>query len=65
MWRHRGLRGLGRYLRRLGWRMPTGWLVLLLGAPPATYAGAALNGTIDDPIPFSPWYTLVPGWPPC
>jgi membrane protease YdiL (CAAX protease family) len=49
VWRRYGVRGLGRYLRRLGWwRMPTAWWLLLLGIPAVTYAGAALNGTGDD-----------------
>ncbi len=62
VWRYYGLKGLGRFFRRLTlWRMPLGWwLYLLLGFPAITYLGAALNGTISDPFPFSPWYQVFP-----
>jgi membrane protease YdiL (CAAX protease family) len=62
VWRHYGLRGLGRYLRRLTlWRMPAGWWVLLvIGIPAVKYVGAALNGRLGEPFPFSPWYAVLP-----
>lgn len=58
--RHYGLKGLGRYFRRLTlWRMPLGWWAfLVLGIPAANYLGAAIQGTLGDPFPFSPWYTV-------
>lgn len=36
------------------------WLFLLLGVPALEYAGAALNGTLREPFPFLPWYTVIP-----
>jgi membrane protease YdiL (CAAX protease family) len=62
VWRHFGLRGLARFLRRLTlWRMPVAWWALLvIGIPAVKYLGAALNGHLSDPFPFSPWYTLLP-----
>jgi hypothetical protein len=39
----------------IGW-----WLVLLIGIPAVKHLGAAINGTMDDPFTFSPWYALVP-----
>jgi len=62
VWRYYGLKGLGSFFRRLTlWRMPlVWWLYLLLGIPAITYIGAALNGTISDPFPFSPWYQVFP-----
>ena len=47
---HSGLRGLQRYLARLGlWRGPWIWWVFLLVAIPAIYfAGAALKGGLGD-----------------
>lgn len=62
VWHHYGLRGLGRYLRRLTmWRMPLPWWVfLVVGIPVLFYAGAAFTGTIADPFPFSPWYEVLP-----
>jgi membrane protease YdiL (CAAX protease family) len=64
VWRHYGLAGLGRYLSRLTlWRMPWGWWAfLLLGIPALFYVGAALNGTLTDPFPFTPWYTILPAF---
>jgi membrane protease YdiL (CAAX protease family) len=35
-------------------------LFLLLGIPAIVYLSAALNGTISDPFPFSPWYQVFP-----
>lgn len=60
--RHFGIRGLGRFLRRLTlWRMSaTWWLVLLVGVPAVFYAGAAINGTLGDPFPFTPWFAVLP-----
>jgi len=62
VWRHYGLKGLGRFFRRLTlWRMPgVWWLLLLVGIPAVKYLGAALNGTLGEPFPFSPWYDLLP-----
>ena len=62
VWRTYGLKGLGSFFRRLTlWRMPlVWWLFLLLGIPAIKYLGAALNGTISDPFPFSPWYQVLP-----
>jgi len=62
VWRNYGLKGLGSFFRRLTlWRMPlVWWLFLLLGIPAIKYLGAALNGTISDPFPFSPWYLVFP-----
>jgi membrane protease YdiL (CAAX protease family) len=63
VWRSYGLKGLGSFFRRLTlWRMPlVWWLFLLLGIPAIFYLAAALNGTISDPFPFSPWYLVFPG----
>jgi membrane protease YdiL (CAAX protease family) len=62
VWRHYGLKGLGSFFRRLTlWRMPlVWWLFLLLGIPALAYLAAALNGTISDPFPYSPWYLVFP-----
>lgn len=62
VWRHYGLAGLGSYLRRLSlWRMPAvWWIYLVLGIPMIFYVGAAIKGTLGEPFPFSPWYTLLP-----
>ena len=62
VWRHYGIEGLGRYLKRLGlWRMPASWWAfLILGVPAVFYAGAAVKGTLADPFPFTPWYSVVP-----
>jgi uncharacterized protein len=62
VWRHYGLAGLGSFLRRFGlWRMsPVWWLVLIVGMPAVFYAGAAINGTLDKPFPFSPWHSVLP-----
>lgn len=62
VWRSYGLKGLGSFFRRLTlWRMPlVWWLYLLLGIPAINYLGAALNGTISDPFPYSPWYLVFP-----
>ena len=60
--RHYGIRGLGRFFRRLTlWRMSaTWWLLLLVGMPAVFYAGAAIKGTLGDPFPFAPWYSVLP-----
>ncbi len=59
---HFGIRGLGRFLQRLTlWRMPAiWWLLLLVGIPAVFYAGAAIKGTLGDPFPFTPWYSVLP-----
>lgn len=62
VWKHYGVRGLASYFRRLTlWRMPAAWwATLVLAAPVLSYAGAAIKGTISDPLPFSPWYAVLP-----
>lgn len=62
VWRHYGVKELGSFFKRVTlWRMPIGWWAfLLLGIPAVKYLGAAINGTIGDPFPVSPWYTLLP-----
>ena len=62
VWRSYGLKGLGSFFRRLTlWRMPrVWWLYLVLGIPVIAYLSAALNGTISDPLPFSPWTQVFP-----
>jgi membrane protease YdiL (CAAX protease family) len=62
VWRHYGVNGLGRFFRRLTiWRMPKVWWVyLIVGIPMIGYLAAALNGTISDPFPFSPWHLVFP-----
>lgn len=62
VWRYYGLSGLGSFFSRVTlWRMPIGWWAfLLLGIPAVKYLGAAINGTISDPFPFSPWYKVLP-----
>jgi membrane protease YdiL (CAAX protease family) len=62
IWRHYGLKGLGSFFRRLFlWRASIQWwLFLLLGIPVIVYAAAAIKGTINDPFPFLPWYTVFP-----
>jgi membrane protease YdiL (CAAX protease family) len=62
VWRHYGLRGLASYFRRLTlWRMPVAWWAfLVLGIPAVFYAGAAIEGTLTDLFPFSPWYSVLP-----
>ena len=59
---HDGLKGLGSFFRRLTlWRAPLAWwLFLILGIPAIVYAGAAINGTLGDPFPFSPWALVLP-----
>ena len=62
VWRCYGLKGLGSFFRRLTlWRMPrVWWLFLVVIIPVIVYLGAALNGTFDDPFPFSPWTKVFP-----
>jgi uncharacterized protein len=62
VWRHYGLSGLGSFFRRLMfWRAPIQWwMFLLLGIPAIIYAAAAINGTINEPFRFSPWYMVFP-----
>jgi membrane protease YdiL (CAAX protease family) len=62
VWRTYGLKGLGSFFRRLTlWRMPSSWwLFLVVGIPIIAYLSAALNGTINDPFPYSPWYQIFP-----
>ncbi len=62
IWRYYGIRGLGSYFRRLTlWRMPLAWwLFLLFGIPGLFYLAAVIAGTIADPFPYIPWYTVLP-----
>ncbi|MBP2030745.1 membrane protease YdiL (CAAX protease family) [Methanohalophilus levihalophilus] len=62
VWRYYGTQGLRSFFRRLTlWRMPgVWWLFLIVGFPAIIYLGAAINGTISDPFPFSPWYQVLP-----
>ena len=62
VWWYHGLEGLVSFLRRLTlWRAPLRWwLFLILGIPAIVYAGAAINGTLGDPIPFSSWTAALP-----
>lgn len=62
VWQKYGVKGLGSFFRRLTlWRAPASWwLFLFLGIPAVVYLGAALNGTISDPSPFSPWTQVFP-----
>lgn len=62
IWWHYGLKGLGQFFRRLFmWRAPSAWwMFLLLGIPVIVYAAAAINGTIDEPFRFAPWYMVFP-----
>jgi hypothetical protein len=62
IWYHHGLRGVGRFFRRLTvWRMPAPWWVFLVAGIPLVFLlGAMLTGTISDPFPFVPWYTVAP-----
>jgi membrane protease YdiL (CAAX protease family) len=61
VWRHFRLEGLGRFFKRLTlWRAPVKWwLLLILGIPAVVYTGAAINGTISDPFPFSSFPELL------
>ncbi len=62
VWQKYRVKGLVSFFRRLTlWRAPAPWWwFLLLGIPAIVYLGAALNGTISDPFPFSPWYQVFP-----
>ena len=62
VWHRYGLSGLGNFFRRLTlWRIsPWWWLFLILGVPAFMVVGAALNGTLGDPFPFSPWHQALP-----
>jgi membrane protease YdiL (CAAX protease family) len=62
IWHHYGLKGLVSFFRRLiFWRAPIQWwLFLLLGIPAIIYAAAAINGTINEPFRFVPWYLVFP-----
>ncbi|HMR07278.1 MAG TPA: type II CAAX endopeptidase family protein [Polyangiaceae bacterium] len=61
VWRHYGITGLGRFFRRLTlWRAPLGWWAfLVLGVPAVVYTGAAIKGSISDPLPVSGGYQIV------
>ena len=36
------------------------WFYLVVGTSVIAYLSAALNGTISDPFPYSPWYQIFP-----
>lgn len=57
-----GMNGLVSFVRRLTlWRMHWGWWVfLILSIPASRYFGAALNGDLSEPFPFSPWHGVIP-----
>lgn len=60
--KHHGAAGLGAFFRRFSlWRLPLGyWLLLLLGIPALFYLGAALKGSLGEPLAFTPWYAALP-----
>ena len=62
VWRYYRLKGLVSFFRRLTlWRMPlVWWLFLILGIPVVFYTGAAIKGTIHDPLPFSSLSQVLP-----
>jgi membrane protease YdiL (CAAX protease family) len=62
IWWHYRLKGLGSFFRRLTlWRAPlVWWLFLILGIPAVVYSGAAIKGTIHDPLPFSSFSQALP-----
>lgn len=62
VWRYYGIKGLGSYFLRLTlWRMPLiWWLFLVFGIPALFYLSAVITGTITDPFPYVPWYTVLP-----
>ncbi|GLB66475.1 abortive infection protein [Arthrobacter mangrovi] len=62
VWHHYGLSGLRSFFRRFTqWRLALPWWFVLLAAMPAVfYAGAAVQGDLTDPFPFSPWYAVLP-----
>jgi hypothetical protein len=62
VWRHYGIEGLGRFFKRLTlWRAPVKWwLFLILGIPAVVYTGAAIKGSISDPLPFSSLPEVLP-----
>lgn len=62
VWRWFGVRGLGRFLRRLTLGRAPGawWLFVILGIPAVFYAGAAVKGSVLMPFPFTPWVQVIP-----
>jgi membrane protease YdiL (CAAX protease family) len=62
VWRHYGLKGVGRFFQRLRLvRMPAAWwLLLVFGIPACFYLGTVLKGNFGEPFPFSPWHGVVP-----
>jgi uncharacterized protein len=36
------------------------WAFVVIGIPAVFYLGAAIQGNLGDPFPFSPWYTVLP-----
>jgi len=55
VWRHFGVAGLGSFFKRMTlWRAPLKWwLFLIMGVPAVVYTGAAIKGSISDPLPFT------------
>lgn len=62
VWRQSGMKGLGSFFRRLTmWRAPIlWWLFLLVGIPTVVYAGAAVKGTFNNPLPFNSLSQALP-----
>lgn len=60
--RHYGVRGVGRFLRRMSVpRLSARWWgLLLLGIPTVFYLAATIAGTFPAPFPFSPWHAAIP-----
>ena len=57
-----GVKGIVNFVRRFAlWKMHWGWWAFLIfGYPVAAIIGAALNGTLADPFPYSPWIGIIP-----
>ncbi|MCA9955144.1 MAG: CPBP family intramembrane metalloprotease, partial [Anaerolineales bacterium] len=62
IWQTYGFKSLGSFLKRLTlWRAPVwAWLFIILGVPAVMYLGAALKGSAGEPLPYSPWYQVLP-----
>lgn len=62
VYRHHGLKGLGRFLKRLTLvRAPLGWWAfLLLGIPAVVYTGATIKGSIHELFPFTTFQEALP-----
>lgn len=62
VWQSYGIKGLGRFFRRLTlWRAPWwAWLFTFAGIPAVMYIGAMFGGTLSAPFPYSPWTLVLP-----